>query len=122
VFTESVKLNGYVVDVQTENIQIKREWDRPSNRLAIKVFADLRILNNQQKKYITVHNLHEVEKAFNRVFAQKSESLFRLGKEKGWDMLGVRDQGGDSDTSVTFIVNSKVTTTGSTSSPYITRR
>jgi hypothetical protein len=122
VFTESVKLNGYVVDVQTENIQIKREWDRPSNRLAIKVFADLRILNNQQKKDITVHNLHEVEKAFNRVFAQKSESLFRLGKEKGWDMLGVRDQGGDSDTSVTFIVNSKVTTTGSTSSPYITRR
>jgi hypothetical protein len=79
-------------------------------------------LNNQQKKNITVHNLHEVEKAFNRVFAQKSESLFRLGKEKGWDMLGVRDQGGDSDTSVTFIVNSKVTTTGSTSSPYITRR
>jgi len=122
VFTESVKVNGHVVDVQTENIQIKREWDRPSNRLAIKVFADLRILNNQQKKDITVHNLHEVEKAFNRVFAQKSESLFRLGKEKGWDMLGVRDQGGDSDTSVTFIVNSKVTTTGSTNSPYITRR
>jgi spore germination protein KC len=121
-FTETVKVDGSYVDVETNNVQVKRKWDRSANHLNILIHADLRILNNQQNTKLTLQNVHMIEKAFNRVVADKAEKMVLLGRLKNWDLLGLQDEGATSDswrrTSVTFSVTSDVTTTGNKSDPY----
>ncbi|WP_372660343.1 Ger(x)C family spore germination C-terminal domain-containing protein [Cohnella sp.] len=121
-FTETMKVNGSYVDVTAHNLRVKREWDRSASRLTLKIYANLRITNNQQKSRTTVHNLHEVEKAFNRRVTQRAESLIQLGLKKDWDLLGIQDERPNIDSwrqvKIAFQVSSKVTTTGNTSTPY----
>ncbi|MFD2614427.1 Ger(x)C family spore germination protein [Paenibacillus gansuensis] len=121
-FAESIKVNGENVDVEAQNVQVHREYDRPSSRLIIRIRADLRIISNKQKKEMNVQNLHEIEKAFNQTLKRKAKSLDELGKKKDWDLFGLQDEGVHPkdwhNYKVVFLVNSKVTTIGNTGSPY----
>lgn len=121
-FVESIEVNGENVDIEAQNVQVNRDYDRSSSRLAIRIRADLRIVNNNQHNQMTVHNLHEVESAFNRTLEQKAKSFVQLSKDKDWDLLGIQDEGVDHEAwhrlPVRFVVNSKVTTIGNTGSPY----
>jgi spore germination protein KC len=121
-FTESIEVNGENVDVEAEDVQIKRNYDRSSSRLTIQIRADLMIVNNKQHNQMTVHNLHEVESAFNQTLKKKAKSFDQLSKKKGWDMLGIQDEGVNNESwnqfPVRFVVNSNVTTIGNTGSPY----
>ncbi|SFS66500.1 Ger(x)C family spore germination protein [Paenibacillus sp. BC26] len=121
-FTETVKVGGSYVDVETSNVQVKRKWNRSANRLNIFIHADLRILNNTQNTKLTLENLHMIEKAFNRVVEEKAKKMVVLGKRNNWDLLGLQDEGATASTwrqtSVNFTVTSDITTTGNKSDPY----
>ncbi|MBP3963017.1 Ger(x)C family spore germination protein [Paenibacillus lignilyticus] len=121
-FTETVQVGGSYIDVETNNVQVKRKWNRSANHLNIYIHADLRILNNTQNTNLSLQNIQLIEKAFNRVVADKSEKMAALGKRNNWDLLGLQDEGATADTwrqtSVKFSVTSDVTTTGNKSDPY----
>jgi Ger(x)C family germination protein len=120
-FVESIEVNGENVDVEVQDVEINRDFDRSSSRLTIQIRADLRIVNNKQPKPMTSENLHEVESSFNRTLKKKAKSFDELSKIKDWDLLGIQDEGVNKawkQLPVTFVVKSKVTTIGNTGSPY----
>ncbi|WP_219837664.1 Ger(x)C family spore germination C-terminal domain-containing protein [Paenibacillus sp. R14(2021)] len=121
-FTETLKVSGNYVDVETNNVKVKRKWDRSANRLNILIHADLRILNNQQNAKLTLENVHKIEKTFNRVVEDNAKKMVVLGKLNNWDLLGLQDEGATSNswrrTSVNFTITSDVTMTGNKSDPY----
>lgn len=121
-FSESIEVNGENTDVEVQDVEINRDFDRSSSRLTIQIRAELRIVNSNQPKPMTADNLHEVESAFNRTLKEKAKSLDQLGKDKDWDLLGIQDEGVNiknwKELPVTFVVNSKVTTIGNIGSQY----
>ncbi|MEQ4483269.1 Ger(x)C family spore germination protein [Cohnella silvisoli] len=123
-YTETVKINGDYVDVEAQNVRVKRKWekDKHTSLFALNIKADLRILNNQQKSKMTVQNLRQIETSFNQRLEERIESFERMGKEKGWDLLGIQDNGGNEmtwrQTKVNIHINSRMTAIGNTSTPY----
>lgn len=121
-YVEPVEINDAMVDIEAQNVRVERNFERSTNRLVLNVRADLRILSNNQTNELTVHNLNEIETAFNEALQRKSRHFNEWSKNKGWDMLGIQDEGIDSaawhHTKVEIYVKSKVTTTGNTGSPY----
>lgn len=121
--TETITVNGSYVDVEAQNIQVQRKWIAPGSHLSFDIHADLRIINNQQKRKMTLQNLQQIEASFNKMLEAKAEALEQMSKDKGWDLLGIQDHGGNEDswrqTKVTFHVTSTMTTTGNTSTPYL---
>ncbi|WP_181907409.1 Ger(x)C family spore germination C-terminal domain-containing protein [Cohnella lupini] len=120
--TETFKVNGSLVDVQAANIHVKRKWVTPGSRMVIEVHTDLHLLNNQQKNKMTLPNIHDIEAAFDLSFGQRLTAFERLSKDKGWDLLGIQDNGGNTmtwhETEVTFQIHSRLTTIGNSSTPY----
>ncbi|MBW7455455.1 Ger(x)C family spore germination C-terminal domain-containing protein [Paenibacillus sepulcri] len=121
--TETVEIKGKHVDVTAKNLNVKRKWIKPASELSFQITGDLKILNNQQTSKMTVQNLHLIEEAFNRKLEERVLALDQMGKTKGWDMLGIQDNGGNEktwrQTKVTIKVSSRMTTTGNTSTPYL---
>ncbi|NHN33779.1 hypothetical protein G9U52_28590 [Paenibacillus sp. S3N08] len=121
--TETVKINGDFVDVEAQNIQVQRKWNTPGSHLLIDLYADLRLMNNQQKSKMTLQNLHQIEKEFNQTLEKELKSYEQMGTNRGWDLLGIQDNGGNEmtwrQTKVTIHVHSKMTTIGNTSTPYL---
>ncbi|MBP3962883.1 Ger(x)C family spore germination C-terminal domain-containing protein [Paenibacillus lignilyticus] len=117
---ESIKVNGVHVDLETRNIQVKRNWG-PS-RLHITIHVNLRVLYNQQMRPLTLQNTHEIEQAFNRTLKEQSDQFVRLAREKDWDLLGIGDtkqgRGKWRDFDVSFEVISKASLFGNTRTPY----
>lgn len=121
-FVETVEINGAQVDVEAQNVRVRRQYNHSSSHLSVRITADLRIVQNKQENKMTMHNLHEIEAAFNRKLKQKAEAFDQLGKDNDWDLFGLQDEGFNADTwhqaAVSFHVNSKVTTIGNTSTSY----
>ncbi|MFE5321970.1 Ger(x)C family spore germination C-terminal domain-containing protein [Paenibacillus sp. NPDC056579] len=121
--TDTITVNGSFVDVEAQRIDVKRTWNADKSQLTINIRADLRIINNQQQSKLTLHNSHEMEEAFNRFLEGRAKQLEQLGKDKGWDLLGIQDNGGREanwrQTEVTFHVHSTMKTTGNMSTPYL---
>ncbi|GMK47062.1 hypothetical protein PghCCS26_41910 [Paenibacillus glycanilyticus] len=124
-FVEPVEIDGTNVDVEAQNVRVKRRYDRSANRLILNIQADLRVLSNNQDANLTVHRLKEIETAFNEALQQKSRLFDHWSKKREWDMLGIQDEGADSaswrHTRLEVKVKSKVTTTGNTGAPYKTK-
>lgn len=121
--TDTLIVNGEYVDVEALNIQVKRKWDASMTHHSVDIHTDLRIINNQQKTKLTLQNTQEIEETFNHFFEGNAKKLEQLGKEKGWDLLGLQDRGGSEKNwqqiEVTFHVKSTLTTTGNMSTPYL---
>jgi spore germination protein KC len=121
--TETVQVNGNSVDVEAQNIEVKRKWGPSGAQLSIDIHADLRLLNNQQKSQTTEQNLLQIENAFNRKFEKEVKAFEQMGRDKDWDLLGLQDNGGKEkswrETTVTVHVHSRLTTIGNTSTPYL---
>jgi spore germination protein KC len=118
---ESFKVNGETVAVEIRDIQIKRKWVT-KDKLQIRMYTKMGMINNEQDKKLTVQNISEIEQAFNSSFQKKCEEFVSLALKKDWDMLGIgdTDQGRNrwKDIQVEFEIRSKLTFLGNTITPY----
>ncbi|MDF2961029.1 MAG: hypothetical protein K0S39_2764 [Paenibacillus sp.] len=121
-FSESIQVNGSTVIVDVQSINVRRKYEHSAHRLTLKIDAVLRILDNKQKTPMNVQNLQEIEMAFNRTIEQKAETFVQFTKDKGWDLLGIQDEGSDRETwdkvKINFNINSEVIGIGNTSASY----
>ena len=58
-YLETLKVNGAYVDVEGLNIKVKRTWNQGDSRFKLDLYADLRLLNNQQQQSLTEKDLHQ---------------------------------------------------------------
>lgn len=124
-FDEKLVIDNRIVDVRANILKVKKKLTNPKKdpKLTIRVSGMLRIITNDQMKPLDLKNLKEIENAFNKKIKKESLLLFKLGKEKNWDVFGIQDinkttKDNWKDTNIIINVNSDVTTTGDAGDPY----
>lgn len=94
VFFETLMVNGSKVDVQANKPKVRKELSIVSGEPVWKVSisTSLAIMNNQQKKDLTLENMAEITDAFNRQVYQKVTDFYRYAANQGWNLFGLEDK------------------------------
>jgi spore germination protein KC len=94
VFFESVTVNGRKVDLQATKPKVHKRLYIISGVPVWKIDISTRlvILNNEQKKDLTLENMAEIIEAFNKQVQEKTTDLYQDSIRKEWDLFGLEDK------------------------------
>ncbi|MZQ83268.1 hypothetical protein GQF01_14225 [Paenibacillus sp. 5J-6] len=118
---EVITLHGESVNLEMNNIRIDRKW-KSSNTMVIRIYTELGITYNNQKRKLTLKNINEISTAFNEYYKETGDNFVQYSQDHHWDLLGIGDTrrgyGKWEDITVDFEVHSKVITKGNLITPY----
>ncbi|WP_339203233.1 Ger(x)C family spore germination protein [Paenibacillus sp. FSL K6-3182] len=136
LFFESLTVNGRKVDLQATKLKVHNHLYIVSGVPVWKVDISTRlvIINNEQKKDLTLENLTEIIEAFNRQVQEKTTDFYQDTIRKEWDLFGLEDKikykrgkewkavqkqkNAWNQTKFQFSVKSKITDIGEIINPY----
>ena len=93
-FVESLTINGRKVTVRATKPNVRKRLSIVSGVPVWKVdiSARLGIINNEQKKELSLENMDEIKEAFNRQVQKKTTEFFQKSINKQWDMFGMQEK------------------------------
>lgn len=91
---ESLTLNGRKVDVHASKPKIRKRLNIVAGMPVWKVEINTRlaIINNEQQENLTLKNLNEIKKEFNRHLHQKLTDFYEDSMREEWDLFGLEDK------------------------------
>jgi spore germination protein KC len=93
-FVESLTINGRNVTVRATKPIVRKHLSIVSGVPVWKVdiSARLGIINNEQKKELSLENMDEIKEAFNRQVQKKTTEFFQKSISKQWDLFGMEEK------------------------------
>ena len=93
-FVESLTINGRNVTVRATKPIVRKRLSIVSGVPVWKVdiSARLGIINNEQKKELSLENMDEIKEAFNRQVQKKTTEFFQKSINKQWDLFGMQEK------------------------------
>lgn len=94
VFFESITVNGRKVDLQAAKPKVRKRLDIVSGTPVwkVEISTPLILMNNEQKKDLTLENLAEIRREFNQQVHKKTTEFYRDALSKKWDLFGLENK------------------------------